>query len=275
MADVVVVDPQGRALSPTSVEKARRLIQAGKAVLVQTEPMTIQLQYEVAGHPSSRLAAAQAQAEPAALPGAGQRILLHTCCAPCATYSVRRLREQGFDVAGHWYNPNIHPFSEHERRREALAGYSATEALTVLWEPGYELTAFLRTVCGHEQFRARCQLCYQMRLERTAAVAAREGYDAFTTTLLISPYQDQQAIRSIGERLATQVGVRFYYENLRRGWAEHWTITRQHELYTQRYCGCIYSEWEAQDKGAATLPPSTTHGNPQAPMGGDACCPPS
>jgi hypothetical protein len=257
MADVIVLDPQGQALSPTSVDKAHRLIQAGKAVLVRAEPMTIQLQYVVSGHPSSHPAAAQAQADPAALPGAGQRILLHTCCAPCATYSVRRLREQGFDVTGHWYNPNVHPFSEHERRREALASYAATTSLAMLWEPGYEVVAFLRAVCGHEQFRARCQLCYPMRLERTAAVAAREGFDAFTTTLLISPYQDQDAIRAAAERLAHQVGVRFYFENLRRGWAEHSTMTRELGLYSQRYCGCIYSEWEARDRGAATLHPST------------------
>ncbi len=275
MTDAIVLDRQGQPLSPTSAEKAHRLIRAGRAVLVQAEPMTIQLQYDVAGHPCSRLTADQAQPEPATLPGTGQRILLHICCAPCSTYTVKRLREQGFDVTGHWYNPNIHPFTEHERRRESLAGYAAAIGLAVLWEPGYEVVGFVRAVCGREQFRVRCQLCYQMRLERSAAVAAREGFDAFTTTLLISPYQDQEAIRLAGERLAARVGIRFYYENLRRGWAEHWTMTRQHGLYIQRYCGCIYSEWEAQDRSAATLPPSESRGSMVPRMESDTPCPPS
>ncbi len=100
----------------------------------------------------------------------------------------------------------------------------------------------------------RCQVCYRLRLERTAQVAARKGFDAFTTTLLISPYQDQAAIRTIGQEMADVYGVEFYFENFRRGWAEHFQMTREHDLYSQRYCGCIYSEWEAQDPSAAKSP---------------------
>ena len=191
--------------------------------------------------------------QPEALPGQGKRILLHTCCAPCATYTVKRLRELAFDVTGYWYNPNVHPFSEHERRRETLARYAAQIDLPVLWEPGYEVVPFMRAINGQERFRVRCPICYQVRLERTAQVAASEGFDAFTTTLLISPYQDQKTIREIGERAAAMHGLDFYFENLRRGWAEHGKMTREHGLYSQRYCGCIYSEWEALDRQAATL----------------------
>jgi len=261
MRQSVVLDSHGRCLSPTSAEKAHRLIEAGKAVLVQAEPMTIRLQYDVPEYRLAQEAASCGEVEPGKLPGAGQRLLLHICCAPCSTYSVKRLRERGFDVTGHWYNPNIHPFTEHERRRKTLVDYAAMVGFTVRWESGYEMIDFMRAVSGHEQFRVRCQLCYQMRLERTAAVAAREGFHAFTTTLLISPYQDQRAIRSVGQQLATRFGVPFYYEDLRSGWAEHWTMTRDAGLYRQRYCGCIYSEWEAQDRGAATLSAS---GSPSA-----------
>jgi len=244
----IVLDAQGKRLSSTSEAKARRLLQNGQATLVTEEPLTVRLGYEVQVPPSP-------QPQPAELPGQGRRILLHICCAPCATYVVKRLHELAFDsVTGYWYNPNIHPFSEHEKRRETLVHYAQQIDLPVIWEAGYEIVDFLRGVNGRERFRERCTQCYRMRLERTAQVAAREGFDAYTTTLLISPYQDQERIGAIGQELASLYGVAFYYENFRRGWAEHGEMTREHGLYSQRYCGCVYSEWEAQDRRAATYP---------------------
>ena len=189
----------------------------------------------------------------------GKRVLLHICCGPCATYTVKRLVEQGAIVTGYWFNPNIHPYSEHERRRETLAHYAEEIGLPVIWEPGYEMPAFFRAVVGHVRFRerksARCPICYRMRLERTARVAADCGFDLFTTTLLISPYQDQEAIQHIGDALGhTHDATAFYFENFRRGFAEHHRLAKEHDLYVQRYCGCLYSEWEAQDRQAFTHP---------------------
>lgn len=182
----------------------------------------------------------------------GQRALLHICCGPCATYTVKRLASLGADVSGYWFNPNIHPYSEHGRRREALAAYAREIELPIIWEAGYEMPAFLRAVAGHEQFRERCLICYRMRLERTARIAAEGGFELYTTTLLISPYQDQGAIRQIGEEVASSQGISFYYENFRRGFTEHHRLAQAHNLYRQRYCGCLYSEWEAQDRRAST-----------------------
>ena len=246
MSRAIVLDAEGRQLSSTSVDKARRLIERGRATLVREAPLTVQLSYEVQvpRHP---------EPEVETPPGEGKSILLHICCAPCATYCVQRLRELAFCVTGYWYNPNVHPYSEHERRRETLVQYADQIDLTVIWEPGYEMVEFFRAVVGREVFRERCRICYRMRLERTAQTAAREGYDAFTTTLLISPYQDQAAIQEIGQELAERYVVSFYFENFRRGWAEHGRMVREHELYSQRYCGCVYSEWEALDRGAATV----------------------
>lgn len=184
-------------------------------------------------------------AQPAPQTGAGQRLLLHICCGPCATWSVQRLRDEGWDVTGFWFNPNIQPYSEHERRRETLASFAQQVALPVQWEPGYAMAAFFRAVAGHEAHGERCALCYRLRLERAAQAAAAGGYDAFCTTLLISPYQDQAAIRSIGEELGAACGVPFYYENLRRGYAETPRLCREYDLYRQHYCGCVYSEYEA------------------------------
>ena len=245
LAKAIVLDAEGRHLSPTSEDKARRLVHQGKAELIRSEPLTVRLTYEVQ---------IPATPQPEPLPGDGKRILLHICCAPCATYSVQRLRELGFAVTGFWYNPNVHPFSEHERRRETLARYAVEIDLPVIWEPGYGVVGYMRAIGGHERYRERCRICYEMRLERTAQVAGDEGFDAFTTTLLISPYQGQDTIRALGEAAGVRHGVRFFFENLRRGWADHFEAVREHELYSQRYCGCLYSEWEALDRSAGTYP---------------------
>jgi predicted adenine nucleotide alpha hydrolase (AANH) superfamily ATPase len=177
-------------------------------------------------------------------PGEGKHLLLHICCGPCSTYPIEQLREEGFQVTGFWYNPNIHPWQEHQRRRESAQQYAKAVGLPMIWHEKYEMPRYLRAVVGHEKFRERCRICYRMRLEKTAQVAAEDGFDAFTTTLLISPHQDQAMIRMIGEEVAEGWQVEFYFENFRRGWSERGRLTREHDLYRQQYCGCIYSEWE-------------------------------
>ena len=236
---VAVLDAEGRHLSPTRREKAEKLLAQGRAKLLTQEPFTIQLPYAVD--------LPQPPEEPPP-PGRGKHILLHICCGPCATYPIERLREEEFQVAGFWYNPNIHPWQEHERRRESAERYAEAVQLPVMWHPDYDMVLFLRSVVGHEQFRQRCQICYRLRLSRTAQVATQEGFDAFTTTLLISPHQDQDAIRRIGAEVGEAEGVEFYFENFRRGWARGRRVARQHGLYRQQYCGCIYSEWERYGK---------------------------
>lgn len=172
------------------------------------------------------------------------RILMHACCGPCATYPTVRLREEGFAVTALWFNPNIHPYTEHERRREALAQFAAAVQLEVLVEPAYELVEFFRAVAGREAFRERCRICYRLRLERTAQAARAGGFDAFTTTLLISPYQDEAVLREIGTAAGEAAGVPFYYERFRQGWSIRGQMARAYGLYLQKYCGCVYSEWE-------------------------------
>lgn len=237
MSHATVLDANGQQLAPTSTEKAWRLVAQGKAVLVSEEPLTIRLPYAVELPPEPKPSAG----EPI---GEGRRLLLHICCGPCSTYTIGRLREEGFAVTGFWYNPNIHPWQEHQRRQESLAKYAEAVSLPVIWYEQYEMPLFLRQVVGHEKFRHRCAICYRMRLEKTAQVAAGQSFDAFTTTLLISPHQDQDLIRRIGEEVATRHGIEFYFENFRRGWSERGRLTQEHDLYRQQYCGCIYSEWE-------------------------------
>jgi len=239
---VTVLDVDGRHLSPTTRDKAERLLSQDRARLVSQEPFTIQLSYAVD---------VPQPPEEAPPRGRGRCILLHICCSPCAVYPVQRLREEEFEVAGFWYNPNIHPWLEHERRRESADRHAQAVQLPVVWHPDYDMVLFLRSVVGHERLGDRCQICYRLRLSRTAEVAAQEGFDAFTTTLLISPHQDQDAIRRIGEDVGDAEGVEFCFEDFRRGWAQGRSIARQHSLYRQQYCGCIYSEWErCQERSA-------------------------
>jgi predicted adenine nucleotide alpha hydrolase (AANH) superfamily ATPase len=244
--NVTVLDANGQRVSTTRESRARKLIEQGKATLVSQDPLTIRLTYAVDLPPKP-------ESPVPTLLGEGKRILLHICCAPCSTYTAIRLGELGFEVTGYWYNPNIHPFSEHERRRETLVKYAQEIDLPVIWEPGYEIVAFMRAIHDREAFGVRCKICYRMRLARAVQVAAQGGFDALTTTLLISPYQNQQAIQAIGQAEAAAQGIDFFFENFRRGWSEHHRMTHEHDLYSQRYCGCVYSEWEARDRTAWTL----------------------
>jgi len=234
MTQTIVLDAAGHRLSSTTEEKAHQLLAEGKARLICQEPLTIQLPYVVELPP-----------KPEGGPvGQGQRLLLHICCAPCSTYTLRRLREEGFDVTGLWYNHNIHPWTEHQKRADSLVRYASLVNLNVIWEEGYDMPRFLRAVVGHEEFRQRCRICYEMRLVRLARVARQQGFDAITTTLLISPYQDQATLHQLGNEIASTHNLQFYFENFRRGWAERNRLTREYGLYRQQYCGCLYSEWE-------------------------------
>jgi predicted adenine nucleotide alpha hydrolase (AANH) superfamily ATPase len=173
-------------------------------------------------------------------------ILLHTCCGPCATYAVESLRGQGLDVTAFWYNPNIHPFSEHQRRLEAMQTLAQALDMPLIVNEGYDMLKYFQAVVGHES--DRCPDCYRLRLSRTAAVACEKGFDAFTTTLLISPYQDHELIHEIGEQLGKEYGIGFHYEDFRPGFREGHRISREMGLYHQGYCGCVYSEWERYGK---------------------------
>ena len=174
------------------------------------------------------------------------QILLHCCCGPCATYTVNRLREEGFDVTCFWYNPNVHPFTEHRSRLEAMRTLAQAIELPLIVAEGYEMIDYFRAVVGHEG--ERCGDCFRLRLSRTAAVAREKGFTHFTTTLLISPYQKHELLRAVGETVAKEQGVEFHYEDFRSGFRESHRLSRELNLYHQKYCGCVYSEWERYGK---------------------------
>lgn len=173
------------------------------------------------------------------------RLLVHICCAPCLIYPHRRLKERGYSLTGFFYNPNIHPYSEYCRRREALVMYVGRESLEVIYRDEYPLEEFLAGVLGVGD---RCEYCYAVRLESAAVLGVEEGFDAFTTTLLLSPYQRHDLIRDLGERMARKHGIPFYYEDFRVGFRESRRLSFDLGLYRQKYCGCIFSEYERYKK---------------------------
>lgn len=174
------------------------------------------------------------------------KILLHVCCGPCTAYPLKTLRENGYEVNGYFFNPNIHPFKEFRRRVVALETFCSLESFNVSYHQKYGLKEYLRKVVLNEH--KRCPICYLMRLQSTVKKALEDGADAFSTTLLYSRYQDHALIRSLAEKLATENGIPFYYQDFREGWQEGINTSKEMDLYRQPYCGCIYSEQERYDK---------------------------
>jgi len=170
------------------------------------------------------------------------KLLMHICCGPCTIYPLKELRIQGHEVVGVFYNPNIHPSQEYQKRRQTLNDYAAMAFLNVIWSAGYPMEEFVRNIAFKE--KERCAYCLTDRLKYTAELAIQEKYDGFTTTLLYSKYQKHDLIRQIGENLSRELRIIFYYQDFRVGWSEGVKISKELGLYRQQYCGCIYSEKE-------------------------------
>lgn len=167
-------------------------------------------------------------------------ILLHCCCGPCACGVIPRLKELGHDFSGYFYNPNIHPFQEHKSRRLSFVQLMEDQQIPYFVNNGYPLEQWLANVADNPE--KRCEYCYRSRLQATAALAKQLSFDAFSTTLLVSPYQKHQEIIDIAELEAKQFGVKFFYEDFRPNFRAGQNDARSLQLYMQKYCGCIYSE---------------------------------
>lgn len=170
------------------------------------------------------------------------KVLLHVCCANCAIYPVKTMREKGLEVMGFFYRHNIHPYTECLKRQQALQSFAGQIDLRVIYQEGYDLEGFIQNVVFRES--ERCNYCYHERLRSTALVAKRGKFDYFSTTLLYSKHQQHDLIRSMGESVAKSAGIAFLYQDFREGWQEGNECSRQMGLYRQQYCGCIYSEKE-------------------------------
>lgn len=196
------------------------------------------------------------------------RLLLHMCCGPCACYPVRKLRADGVEPVGYFFNPNIHPYREWDTRRKTAAEFAEKIGMEFYADDAFRLRDFLRRALAAEdgvpfdeaadggadavryaadlaaRRRARCRMCYAWRLEQTARFAAENGFTAFSSTLFYSVYQDHALMKEIAARAADAYGAAFYYEDFRSGWQIGIDISREMGLYRQSYCGCVFSEEE-------------------------------
>jgi epoxyqueuosine reductase len=171
------------------------------------------------------------------------KILLHTCCAPCLIYPLERLRAKEHSVTGLFYNPNIHPLAEYKLRRQAVEDYSRKASVEMIF-PEYKPAEYFQVVNMKEASKERCIACWSLRLQKAAEAAKSKGCQAFTTTLLVSPFQDQDLLKEIGNNIAKAEGVELFYEDFRPGFKKAHEEARVKGIYCQKYCGCIYSEIE-------------------------------
>lgn len=169
-------------------------------------------------------------------------VLLHICCAPCSVASVDALRGEGLNLTGYWYGPNIHPYTEYKSRRDALVSYAEQISLPLILRDEYGLRDFVRAV--YPDLEHRCGVCYRLRMDAAALYAAEHGFDAFSTTLSISPFQDHDLLRAAMERAGETYGVQALYRDFRPLYKEGRERARALGLYMQKYCGCVFSEEE-------------------------------
>lgn len=191
------------------------------------------------------------------LPDGHRRLFLHSCCAPCSSYCLEYLRKY-FDVTVFYYNPNIsfgeeyrHRVEELKRLVEELNEDAAGGNPIELEEGPYEPERFFEAVKGMEdcpEGGERCFVCYELRLREAAKRAAEGGYDFFTTTLTISPLKNAQKLNEIGQRLGEEYGVACLPSDFKKkgGYQRSIELSREHELYRQDYCGCVFSKRERE-----------------------------
>ena len=176
-----------------------------------------------------------------------KKVLMHTCCAPCSVYCIKTLRAEGIEPTLFWYNPNIHPYTEYRARRDCLKEYASKVGVKAIFEDEYGLLKFCENVSS--DVANRCvNYCYPTRIGETVRYAKEHGFDAFTTTLLVSPYQKHEELKKVCERLAEEYGIEFLYRDFRPGFYDGQAEARAAGLYMQKYCGCIFSEADRYQK---------------------------
>ena len=167
-------------------------------------------------------------------------LLLHICCAPCAIYPLDTLTKAGFKVEGFFYNPNIQPVSEYLKRKKSVKDFESRFGIKLHFGDYQEQIYLDRTQSAKDK-DSRCRDCFSLRLEETYQHALNNKFDFFTTTLLVSPYQDQRKIKEIGDKISSGSDAQFLFCDFRPGFREGHNKARELNFYCQKYCGCLSS----------------------------------
>lgn len=185
--------------------------------------------------------------------GCTKKLLLHSCCAPCSSYVIEYLSAY-FEITVFYYNPNIYPEEEYEKRVEEqmrfIEAFPAKHPVAFL-RGDFDKEKFYETVRGFEEMREggeRCFRCYRLRLSETARVAKELAADYFTTTLSISPMKNASKLNEIGEQLALEYGIAYLNSDFKKrdGYKRSVQLSQEYGLYRQDYCGCVFSKRERQ-----------------------------
>ncbi|MBI5809991.1 MAG: epoxyqueuosine reductase QueH [Deltaproteobacteria bacterium] len=180
------------------------------------------------------------------------RILVHICCGPCSIYPLKTMLNEKARFTGFFHNPNIHPLSEFKKRLDAIKTLARYLSIDIICDERYRPMDFIRGANSSSEGKSekrppkdiRCSYCLASRLEETAKAAVRDGFDAFSTSLLYSRYQNHEEIKRTGAGLSKRYGITFFYGDFRTGWQEGIDSSKSMGLYRQKYCGCIYSKIE-------------------------------
>lgn len=178
-----------------------------------------------------------------------KKILLHSCCAPCSSHVITYLAPY-FDITVLYYNPNIYPKEEYEKRKQEqikLINELNTPNKLDYLDCDYDNDVYEELIKGYEncpERGARCPICFKLRLEKTAKLAKEHNYDYFCTTLTVSPYKNATQINEIGSSLSNKYQIKWLYSDFKKedGYKKSIELSKKYNLYRQNYCGCIYSQ---------------------------------
>lgn len=192
--------------------------------------------------------------------GERPKLLLHSCCAPCSSYVLEYLSEF-FEITVFYYNPNIYPESEYEKRvkeQETLIHNMELKSPVRFLAGQYDKERFYQMAKGMEEVReggVRCFACYELRLRETAQKAVKGGFDYFTTTLSISPLKNSQKLNEIGQKIAEEMGISYLVSDFKKknGYKRSVELSEIYGLYRQDYCGCEFSFLQRQKDTASQL----------------------
>lgn len=177
----------------------------------------------------------------------GKKLLLHSCCAPCSSATVEMIR-QFFDTTLYFYNPNIQPVEEFDKRANELkrfiGGFAPEMRVIIADYEGEKFDELAKGLENAPEKGERCRLCYAQRMDKAARYAMENGYDLFTTTLSISPHKNADWINEIGRELEAKYGVKFLSSDFKKrgGYKRSIELSREYNLYRQNYCGCKFSK---------------------------------
>ena len=173
-----------------------------------------------------------------------QKLLLHVCCAPCSPHVIGLLQKE-FELTAYFYNPNIHPREEYERRLLEVERYCKENDIPLVMGE-CDTDRWFSAIKGMEEQKEggrRCEICYRVRLAKTALAAQAHGMTCFATTLTVSPYKKALLINRIGREVGDQCAMMFYEADFKKqdGYKKSCELSKHYNFYRQTYCGCIYS----------------------------------